>query len=118
MGKIEYWVEDDGCYFTPGGDPLWSCPRCGNGKHVYGIESPYRENKCKDCGLELRYPSDDKCVNCKYFHRLKCDFKTGWGFKESSCCIALTRCNEDIDDYDSFVVECRENDRCEMFSKR
>ena len=55
---MQYWVEDKGCYFTPGGDPLWRCPRCGNGEHVYGIESPIKENKCKDCGLEVRYPHE------------------------------------------------------------
>jgi len=64
---------------------------------------------------------DEKCTNCKYFHRLKYGFEVGTGFKESSCCIAFTRlCDlrDSIDDYDSFVVECEENDRCEMFTER
>lgn len=64
---------------------------------------------------------DDRCINCKYFHQLKHDFETGKGFKETSCCIAFTRlCDsrDNIDDYDSFVVEVTENDTCEMFTKR
>ena len=61
---------------------------------------------------------DHKCANCKYFHRLKYGFEVGKGFKESSCCIALTRLDEDIDGYDSFVVETTGNNMCEMFTER
>lgn len=63
----------------------------------------------------------DICKNCKFFHRLKYGFELGKGFKESSCCIVLTRFSEpcaDMDDYDSFVVEVTENDRCEMFTEK
>lgn len=31
------WVKVGG-YATPGGDPVWRCPKCGKGTHVYGIE--------------------------------------------------------------------------------
>lgn len=59
----------------------------------------------------------ESCKNCKYWHKLKYGFEKGKGFKESSCCIALTRVGEDIDDYESFVIEAGENDMCEMFTE-
>jgi len=59
-----------------------------------------------------------KCEDCKYFHRLKHNFKQFKGFEESSCCIALTREGEDIDDYDVFVIEASKNDKCELFCKK
>ena len=51
------WVKA-GCYFTPGGDPVWKCSECGKGIHVYGIEAPsYNTNyadgqwvACPNCG--------------------------------------------------------------------
>ena len=58
------------------------------------------------------------CGNCKFFHKLKYGFKVHSGFKESSCCIALTRCEDDIDNYEAFVVETTEGDTCEMFTER
>ena len=61
--------------------------------------------------------TEGRCENCKYWHKLKYEFKTGDGFKESSCCIALTRLDEDIDEYDSFVVETNADDMCEMFTE-
>lgn len=38
-------------YVTPGGDPVWKCPHCGQDMHVYGVES-LRERRvlCKVCG--------------------------------------------------------------------
>lgn len=42
---------------TPGGDPVWICPVCGKGRHVYGIE--FAQNyriQCPDCGTKLKYP--------------------------------------------------------------
>lgn len=59
-----------------------------------------------------------RCENCKYWHRLKYGFKTGDGFKESSCCIAWTRLDKGIDEYDSFVVETNADDMCEMFHEK
>ncbi len=52
------WIQDNTRhYFTPGGDPVWICGNCGEGKHVYGIEN-VNEPKCKcpDCGCEIKYP--------------------------------------------------------------
>ena len=44
------WEEVHG-YVTPGGDPVWKCPHCGQDEHVYGIESPgQRRVLCKVCG--------------------------------------------------------------------
>lgn len=81
-----------------------------------------------------------RCKNCKYFHKLKIDQRivvtlprnsnviSGLGvghrrnsFDSTSCCIAFTRlCDpcDDVDDYDSFVIETTENDTCEMFTER
>lgn len=42
---------------TPGGDPLWECPLCHNGRHVYGTEDSEKYTHiCRDCGAELIYP--------------------------------------------------------------
>ena len=60
----------------------------------------------------------NKCENCKYFHELKHNFRRSEGFRTSSCCIALTRCEGDVDSYDSFVVEVDKDDMCEMFTER
>lgn len=58
-----------------------------------------------------------KCGNCKFFHKLEYGFETGKGFKESSCCIALTRMYESPNNYDSPVVETTENEICEMWTE-
>ena len=68
--------------------------------------------------IEFTTRNQDICKNCKFFHRLKYGFEVGKGFEDSSCCIALTRLDKDIDGYNSFVVETTENDRCEMFIER
>lgn len=54
----DFWIEDTSrCWFTPGGDPVWKCPYCGNGLHIYGVENwNHPEEKCKDCGRKLKYP--------------------------------------------------------------
>lgn len=49
-----------GGVFTPGGDPAYECPVCGEGFHVYGIESPEPHKRCRDCGVELFYPWEVK----------------------------------------------------------
>lgn len=56
------------------------------------------------------------CKNCKYWHRLKLKFEKC--FKESSCCIALTRQSESPDDYDAFLVETDADGTCEMFCEK
>lgn len=44
----------------PGGDPLWECPVCKNGRHTYGIETLENyTNQCRDCGAKLIYPWED-----------------------------------------------------------
>jgi hypothetical protein len=58
------------------------------------------------------------CGNCIFFHKLKYDFEVEKGFKESSCCIALTRLDEKKDNYECFVIETTEEDMCEMFVER
>jgi rubrerythrin len=49
------WKEDDSkSWFTPGGDPVWVCPVCGKGKHVYGIENINEpKTRCPDCGAKI-----------------------------------------------------------------
>ena len=59
-----------------------------------------------------------KCSKFKYYHKHKHSFKQGMGFTETACCIVLTRCDEDVDDFDSFVVEVEPDDLCEMFTER
>ena len=61
---------------------------------------------------------DKCCKNCLYWHRLKYGFEVWKGYKESSCCIAWTRLDEDIDEYDSFIVETNADDMCEMFTRK
>ena len=49
------WVKVHG-YMTAGGDPVWRCPVCKQGEHVYGIEHPERHDKCEACGSINIYP--------------------------------------------------------------
>lgn len=52
--KIHLWIQDKShLYITPGGDPVWICPVCGGGHHVYGIENLQPETRCEDCGLQI-----------------------------------------------------------------
>ena len=56
MNESRVWIVTKGV-LTPGGDPLWHCPNCGKGTHLYGIESPEgHKTKCPDCGVSLIYP--------------------------------------------------------------
>lgn len=55
------WIKDiTHLWITPGGDPVWVCPVCGGGQHVYGIENPHRQSKCKDCGAKIEGYKYDK----------------------------------------------------------
>ena len=63
--EMKDWIDVKGNYFTPGGDPLWMCPECGEESeeswHVYGVEC--QENKmevCPHCGISLKYPWEKK----------------------------------------------------------
>ena len=54
------WIRVGG-YVTPGGDPVWRCPNCGKGKHVWGIEhnsygadvADHQWVACPNCGIEM-----------------------------------------------------------------
>lgn len=43
--------------FTPGGDPLYTCPKCHdiNSNHINGIETTTVWNYCPVCGIRLKY---------------------------------------------------------------
>lgn len=45
------WIQDKSHnWITPGGDPVWVCPVCGGGRHVYGIENADESRVvCPDC---------------------------------------------------------------------
>ena len=48
------WIKDTThSWITPGGDPVWICPVCGGGRHVYGIESREQKLVCPDCGNKI-----------------------------------------------------------------
>ena len=59
------WVKARGIWCTPGGDPVWECSVCGNGRHVYGIEhGSYGADvadgqwvACPNCGADMREES-------------------------------------------------------------
>lgn len=54
----------------------------------------------------------DGCCKCKYFRKLKHNFKLGEGFEVSNCCIILGY------DYNGEVLEVNDNELCECFSKK
>lgn len=57
---VDIWKEVKEPLFTPGGDPVWECPNCGE-RHVMGIETSYNHtNICNKCGKILYYPWEKK----------------------------------------------------------
>lgn len=54
--KSLMWKEDNTSHwFTPGGDPVWICPVCGGGRHVYGIENANEpKTECPDCKTKIQ----------------------------------------------------------------
>lgn len=54
---------------------------------------------------------DKRCGNCKYFYRLKHNFKTGRGFEDAYACIVRMRS-------DGWVQEVRLDDMCGMFTRK
>jgi len=52
---IGKWKQLHG-YITPGGTPLFVCPKCGGSEHLHGVEYPQRRVVCKDCGQINVYP--------------------------------------------------------------
>lgn len=68
---MKNWKEVKGV-FTPGGDPAWICPVCGDESresyHVYGIECPENKlNRCPHCGEMLKYPWEKDKTDIDYF---------------------------------------------------
>lgn len=55
----------------------------------------------------------DCCAKCRYFHRLKHNFKVDEGFEESYCCDVLLHLPED--ESEGWVDEVEPQDICEMF---
>lgn len=61
MNKI--WEEVHENLFTPGGDPVWQCPICKGGRHVYGVENADEvHDECPDCHTKLIYPWMNKGI--------------------------------------------------------
>lgn len=52
---VKMWRQVKESMVTLGGDPVWECPDCGQGRHVYGIEMNEPLSNCPNCGVELRY---------------------------------------------------------------
>jgi len=58
--KPYLWLPvNDPQLFTPGGDPLYRCPKCGKGVHCNGVEFPNRLDSCPDCGVSIDGYADD-----------------------------------------------------------
>lgn len=54
--KVLVWKQVHGL-ITPGGDPYWECPVCGEGGHLYGVECPKNyTHECRNCGSKVIYP--------------------------------------------------------------
>lgn len=57
---MQTWIEAEGIFCAPGGDPVWECPSCGGGRHVYGVKEfsipNAHKDRCPDCGAFLQYP--------------------------------------------------------------
>lgn len=53
----------------------------------------------------------ERCETCKYYRRLKHNFKHGKGFDESYACVIY------VNDRDAFVLEVNADDVCEMYSE-
>ena len=46
---------------TPGGDPCYACPFCGEDNHCYGVEHEHNyHHMCSNCGAKLKYPWEVK----------------------------------------------------------
>ncbi len=70
------------------------------------------ENRCVDNEDAIsRQATMERCETCKYYRRLKHNFKHGKGFDESYACVIY------VNDRDAFVLEVNADDMCEMYSK-
>lgn len=57
----------------------------------------------------------ESCENCKYYRRLKHNFKQYVGFSDSHCCVLFS--DDFSDDYNGFIVEVDPVDCCESFTQ-
>ena len=55
IGMGEWWLDHSEHWLTPGGDPVYICSVCKEGRHVYGIETPRQCDKCPNCGSRNIY---------------------------------------------------------------
>lgn len=58
---------------------------------------------------------EDRCELCKYYKRLKHNFRKGEGFELSYCCDVLYHLD---DNEGAWVQEVTPEDMCEMFTRR
>ena len=60
---------------------------------------------------------NEHCKNCKFFRKLKHNFKTGEGFQESYCCI-IWEYIDDCDVVNTWIQEVGPLSMCEMFTAK
>jgi hypothetical protein len=60
--------------------------------------------------------TEPRCVDCRFFHKLKHNFEVGKGYEESHCCTIMLE-HETPQDI-TWVQEVEENSRCEMFTEK
>lgn len=57
-----------------------------------------------------------RCENCRWFHRLKHNFKVGKGFEKGYACDVLLHTEES--DGEGWIQEVVPDEMCEMFEER
>lgn len=62
------------------------------------------------------YNLEEKCGNCRYFHKYKRYTSNGW--EKESCCTVHVQQSKDKYNYDCFVMRVGEDDMCEGFYER
>ena len=63
--------------------------------------------------------TEPRCVDCRFFHKLKHNFEVGKGFEESHCCTIMLEHDFEPSVKDiTWVQEVEEDSRCEMFTER
>ena len=92
-------------------DQIYRCSLCGHDM-IAGIENRY----CPHCGYPMNIDEEEKCENCKYFHRLMHNFKLGSGFERSFACDELFH-REGIKE--PFLQEVKDPERkCKMYEPK
>ena len=56
-----------------------------------------------------------QCSNCACFRSLEHNFRVGFGFEHSSCCVALL---DEADGWNGWVQEVAPDSECEMYTKK